>query len=582
MVKPSTDNAATGPRRSTQATDAAPPTDKRRGVDRPHSFRQHFSRYRWWWFAGLASLYLAAFNGQWHVTPDSALYRGLGQSLAAGQGYVYHGEAHGHAYPGLPRILAASRTWLGDDLRPALMLNLLLAAGGLALIYAMLRRDFPRWVAVVVVVLTAINAQLMQHAGRVLTDVPFFFAVCLTLYAQRRIMDRPHPGQHSVRTTPTRWNLPAHVAWSRVSWTIILAAGIMMAAWLRPAFWVLVAALLLWVAGQVWRGSRRLALGVLIALVSAGAAWMIFDTRAGGHDERKLWRLLQDPGRLWLRLQTYPRDLLREHASEAFFGIQIAPGFNALLAVTIFGGGVALWCRPRRFTLAGQVNRSPSQRFWAGLVAVMLLVTLLFAGTVPRYYLMILPLLALGYVQTVRQLGRYLPHRLRHYVITLLLIFPVITNAVEAGVFVVRQHERPFLAHFEHGYWLPYRAMADAIAQHVPADQRVIAPQHRVVTFWSGRDAINPRRQLRVNPPSDWSSILNNQRVRYVVLPLENYKHEGPQLQQLFAPLVQQLGLSSEADEWMLVRVRPGAARESHLVAEEIVARGTTLISEIE
>src|SRR5687768_7006933 len=94
----------------TSRADAAPP-------DPPLSARlmAWADRNRWWLFAGVALLYLAGFNGQWRVSPDSALYASLGRNLAEGRGYTYQGEHHKWVEPALPYLIAGSFRVFGPD-----------------------------------------------------------------------------------------------------------------------------------------------------------------------------------------------------------------------------------------------------------------------------------------------------------------------------------------------------------------------------------------------------------------------------------------------------------------------------------
>src|SRR5256885_16682902 len=62
-------------------------------------------RRRYWLFAAVIVVYLAGFNAQWRLEPDSALYLSIGRNLAEGQGYTFHGTPHRLAYPGLPLII---------------------------------------------------------------------------------------------------------------------------------------------------------------------------------------------------------------------------------------------------------------------------------------------------------------------------------------------------------------------------------------------------------------------------------------------------------------------------------------------
>src|SRR5271154_4161022 len=55
-------------------------------------------RYRRWVMLAILGIYLAGFNGQWRLEPDSALYLSIGQNLAHGHGYTFQGKPHRLAY----------------------------------------------------------------------------------------------------------------------------------------------------------------------------------------------------------------------------------------------------------------------------------------------------------------------------------------------------------------------------------------------------------------------------------------------------------------------------------------------------
>ena len=63
----------------------------------------------------------------WRVGVDSALYRGLARSLVRGDGYVFAGEHHKHAYPGLPLMLAGIEKLVGESPAWPLALIVILA-----------------------------------------------------------------------------------------------------------------------------------------------------------------------------------------------------------------------------------------------------------------------------------------------------------------------------------------------------------------------------------------------------------------------------------------------------------------------
>src|SRR5437764_8307580 len=62
----------------------------------------------------LAVFYLLAFNGTWRVGRDSALYRGLGHSLASGKGYTFGEFSSRQIYPGFPVLLAGMEKLFGQ------------------------------------------------------------------------------------------------------------------------------------------------------------------------------------------------------------------------------------------------------------------------------------------------------------------------------------------------------------------------------------------------------------------------------------------------------------------------------------
>ena len=55
----------------------------------------------------VAAGYLACVHNQWYPTSDSALYVGLGRSLAEGHGYQFNGQPDTYVTPGLPWLYMA-------------------------------------------------------------------------------------------------------------------------------------------------------------------------------------------------------------------------------------------------------------------------------------------------------------------------------------------------------------------------------------------------------------------------------------------------------------------------------------------
>ncbi len=123
--------------------------------------------------------FLLVVNSSWKATPDSALYLELGESLAAGHGYLFNGEPHTYVPPGYPAIVAVAAHFFGKSFLTyrALMalIGLLTAGAGYLLIFRLYGPD----AALLVGGLFAINHVLLQNSTFTASDVPFaFFGIC--------------------------------------------------------------------------------------------------------------------------------------------------------------------------------------------------------------------------------------------------------------------------------------------------------------------------------------------------------------------------------------------------------------------
>ncbi|MHC4986398.1 MAG: glycosyltransferase family 39 protein [Planctomycetota bacterium] len=117
-------------------------------------------------------VYLAGVTGMWSPTPDSALYQGLGRSLARGEGYVFNGVTSTTVTPGYPVILAGLRLVFGDGFWAP---NALAAVSGmmaLGLAYLVFRRLGPPRLALTAVFVTGMSYTFFNNSHRILTDAP--------------------------------------------------------------------------------------------------------------------------------------------------------------------------------------------------------------------------------------------------------------------------------------------------------------------------------------------------------------------------------------------------------------------------
>lgn len=79
----------------------------------------------------------------WQVSPDSALYIGLAESLANGSGYVFNGVPETVAFPGTPVLLSAVVFLFGRDHAAMNVLMRVLVLASIPFVFATLRRLRP-------------------------------------------------------------------------------------------------------------------------------------------------------------------------------------------------------------------------------------------------------------------------------------------------------------------------------------------------------------------------------------------------------------------------------------------------------
>ena len=135
------------------------------------------SRGQWCAAVAVTTFYLAAVTPLWCVTSDSALYLMLGENLAAGNGYTLFGQPHAFVPPGYPLIVAAfTKVGLGD----MLWLNLGMVCMGLLTLWfsrQVIRAHASAKLALVAVLVLALNSVMYRHSVRQLSDVPFMLLV---------------------------------------------------------------------------------------------------------------------------------------------------------------------------------------------------------------------------------------------------------------------------------------------------------------------------------------------------------------------------------------------------------------------
>jgi hypothetical protein len=455
-------------------------------------------RLRWIYFILIAILLVAGYNGQWRIGRDSALHRSVAQSISAGEGYKYRGERETHIYQGLPRLLAGVDAIFGpqDPLRPAAAQAVMLGMALLTLlvVYHMLRVRYPRWVAVCVTTGVGINPYFAQYSHELMTDVPFLLGVCLVLLGIAKL------GRYQAR----RWGL----------WGAVAIIGAVLAISMRPTFVPLAAAFALTCIVGVVRSRRWLwyVAGIAVLGLLLVGFWQLDPRHEGNilegrYEEIALSHARQIGSPEWMRRLGRT---VNHHLPEALFGIELVPPFGAMLVLAAFAGAIHMMRR---------------DLLW-GLCVLCTLALFLALGSVPRYFLMILPLLLAQWAELAAMAGTAL-QRWRYLsaaAVLGILGVATIANAIKS-VDVVREQrgwtrtfeKKPFQEVCKHGRMLHIIKLAEQIRRAVPPGQKVLGPEPRILTFLSGRNVYHPSELQPPKHNAGWTRMLERRGVTWCI-----------------------------------------------------------------
>jgi hypothetical protein len=465
-------------------------------------------RHRAIWFGIVALLFLLAFNGEWRVGRDSAIYRGLGHHLATGRGYTFGIFASKTVYPGFPLLLAGIERVFGRGALAPLLVMLGLTAASMVMTYRLIALRYPQWMAVAVVALLGFNAWFIELSAELLTDVPFFLGVVLALYGWERLRLGRGPAAPSAGAGPPA---AAPVGWRRFAVpAAYLLVGLVIAASTRPTFWILAIA---WGAAGVWglaRGRRRkLNLAILAAMAVIAVAFVLLDPRTsgfhplGGGAEHEVVQRLRNAG---ATLRENVPSFLHETFPEAFFGAEM-PG--VLAVITIF---IAI--APALLLLArGHV-------LWGLFILATVAATLL-TSVVPRYYLMVMPLLLLGWLLVLTEIAHRIPPRFHHALLIAGFAAVMVPN-IARGVRVIADQRYRDPGHLKE--WADEIRMARLIEQTLPPGARVLGPGAAIMSYFSDRQVYMAREIIpKSNNLTDVPRFLAAQHIEYAVFPSAMY-----------------------------------------------------------
>jgi hypothetical protein len=490
-------------------------------------------------WAGIVLLHVLSFNGIWRVGVDSALYRGIGESLARGEGYRFVGQPNELAYPGVPLLVAGSEWVFGHSVLPVLVLMSVCSIVGLWYAEKLLKLHFAPWVALAVVLAIALNGRYLLSSTELMTDTPFFLATMVCLWGWERY----------------------RLSMSRVSSAVAIAhmiAGLLLAVCMRPTFWVLAVAFVLYCAWQLVkpRGlkTRRslflvglVAVGLIVATLAAvnpgNASKLLLGGEYGAEFVDRLGNLQK-----WLApqvTQVFKRDL-----PNLFMGQTMGPAGWWISGVLILGVLIV----GRRHLL------------WTLMVLVLLGVCLI-ASSVPRYFLFVLPVLWVGWIGVWMTIVTRLPRSMQGPTLWVVVMVPVFLSFGHTANLIVEQRkpdlvwlrdrsdrQQTFNKTYLDGLIPKLHTVADLVKQHTKPGQKVVAPHGNIVSYFSGLPVIGDREMLMRVPEVRHPQVARDFGVDFWILPRDLYQNDEKIRAMMQRRLIKQTSIVAERDDIKLIR----------------------------
>jgi len=491
---------------------------------------------------GIAVFYLAALNDRWAVCADSALYLGLGRSLAEGRGMEFNGEQTWGIPPLVPLLIAACYRLTGTHFWLINLVMSLLGLGTVLVSYATAKRltaalapELRAGLPLGVLLAVGFSARLFIESTNILTDVPFAFLVALALYA-------------FVRGREGHWAWFLAGSFAMVAATLTRLLGL-----------VFFGGLVLATALDFRRGgyTRRIlaSVGGAVLVVGAFLVWLI------------LLRSRSDPGTIdyvhdaggiagqfwsWAKLESLD---------------EAAGNFPSALCSSIVSQKLPyLNLVPTAILLCGAWTLARARQLLA-LVPVGLYVALLAvvapSAVAPRYFLPIMPVLVYGLLVGVRTLAMWTTRRKQvrtlsadtvatrpgtprgdaGWALSVAIALCLAISLPKIGRQVYWMRHPRFLVLYEHGRWQGSVEVGNYLAQHGRAEtDRVLTPDERVVHYLSRLRALSQYSPKMANPqyydsapPEELARVAVDGNYRFVVVPTDKQPWSADAMERLEA-----------------------------------------------
>jgi hypothetical protein len=242
-------------------------------------------------------------------------------------------------------------------------------------------------------------------------------------------------------------------------------------------------------------------------------------------------------------LATNTANLLGGELSYAFFGQKWAPGLTQVVSVLLIASSLLLF----------RINP-----LWMLLVLLTVAVTLVMKP-VPRYFVMILPLLALGWLLLLTEIGRRLGPK--GFVAVMLLGIGITDGMNVARSVKVIAEQRTGERLVDGPKWKSISDISRKIREVVPAGEKVIAPNASIVHYLSGREAVTKR---DIIPPGKsaihWPRFVRAAKIDYAVFPPRLYDEAETPIRQLMdrgviVPIVRVAYVDAQDEPMVLAKI---------------------------
>lgn len=352
----------------------------------------------------VAIFYVYLASGTWLITPDSTDYVEGAKSLARARGYLdATGAAQTLVPPGTSAVYALAAVLPSRDFFYFNVLTKLLTVSFIVLAYLVVRRSAGDGVALIVVLFLALCERLIFESTRILSDIPFSATFMLTLwmFPQDKLEAMP------VRAALALGAIVACCYVMRMAGLFVYLGYVTyLALWVRKnrlRTIVLVSSVLALVAGTLWLRARHAgASHSYLQLMFLRQAWVMDSGFPGLGD----W---------WNRIATNTATTLRSLYLAFSNEERLLPG-GVVVCLLICGG------------LAAELahRRAPLHLCFLGSY----LPALLLPPYAPdhRYFLPILPLLALFAASGARMMSGWLPSDRGRRLFRLALVAVVVIN----------------------------------------------------------------------------------------------------------------------------------------------------------